>query len=179
MHQHGFARLQFGIVEQHVLNRGERDRRAGRVAPADALGHRNHQPLRHVQQLARETVDMEAHDARHVLAEIVAAFAAGAANPAGEGAVHHHRLSRPEARDPVADRGNFAGGLGADHQRQLALRKRHAAIAPDVDVIERDGLDADLHLAGARRRRRRNIRDHQLTIGNKSERAHDAVSPAE
>ena len=85
-------------------------------------------------------------------------------------------LSGPEARDHVADPGDFTGGLGTDHQRQLALRKRHAAIAPDVDVIERDGLDADLHFAGARRRRRRNCGDHELTIGNESERAHDAVS---
>ena len=88
-------------------------------------------------------------------------------------------LSGLEAGDHVADRGDFTGGFGTDHQRQLALRKRHAAIAPDVDVIERDGLDADLHFAGARWRRRRNIGDHELTIGNESERAHDAVSPAE
>ena len=46
------------------------------------------------------------------------------------------------------DRGNFAGGFRADDQRQLPLRKRHAAIAPDVDVIERDRLHANLDLAG-------------------------------
>ena len=178
VHQHGFTRLQFGIVEQHVLHRGECDRRAGGVAVADAVGHRDHQSFGQIEKLAGEAVDMEAHDACDVFAEIVAAFAAGLASPAGEGAVHHDFLSRPEARDSFADGPDFARGFGADHQRQLALRKRHAAIAPDVDVIERHRLDGDLHLARARRRRRRYFRDHQLTIGNEGERTHEAVSPA-
>jgi hypothetical protein len=45
-------------------------------------------------------------------------------------------------------------------------------------VIERNRLDGDLHLVRARRRRRRHLRNQQLTIGNKSECTHDAVSPA-
>ncbi len=71
-----------------------------------------------------------------------------------------------------ADRGDFAGGLGADDQRQLALGKGHAAPAPDVDVIEPDRLDADLHLAWARRRRRRDFEQFDLAVGDKRERAH-------
>ena len=51
------------------------------------------------------------------------------------------------------NRGNLAGGFGADDQRQLALRERHAAIAPDIDAIERHRLHFDLYLTGARRRR--------------------------
>ena len=54
------------------------------------------------------------------------------------------------AVDVRADRGDLAGGLRADDQRQLALGEGHAAPAPDVDVIERDRLDADLHLARPR-----------------------------
>ena len=178
MHQHGLTALQFGVVEQHVLHGRECDRRAGSVALADAVRHRNHQPFRQIDEFAGETVDMEAHDAGDILAKIVAALLAGRTNSAGEGAVHHHLLSRLEARDTFADGCNFAGGFGADDQRQLALGKRHAAIAPDIDVIERNRLDFDLHLVRARRRRRRHLRDHQLTIGNKSEGTHDVVSPA-
>ena len=83
-----------------------------------------------------------------------------------------HRLSRPSRQalqvpqvsapyittgspglkpvDAGADRGDLAGGLDADHQRQLALGEGHAAIAPEVEMIERDRLDADLHLARGR-----------------------------
>ena len=76
MHQHGLARLQSGIVEQHVLHRRERNRRAGRVASADAA--RAPQITSRSGRLMSsraKAVDMEAHDAGHVLAEIVAALA--------------------------------------------------------------------------------------------------------
>ena len=36
MHKYGLAGLKLGIVEQHVLDGGECDRRAGGVAKADA-----------------------------------------------------------------------------------------------------------------------------------------------
>src|SRR5882724_8519243 len=150
MHEHRFARLQFRVVEQHVLDCRKCDRRAGGVAFADGVRYRYHQPLRHIEGFARETVDMEAHDAGDVLTEIVAALPAAAANPTGEGAVHDNLLSRRKARDAFADGGNFSGGLGADHQRQLPLRKSHAAVAPNVDVIERHRFHADLHLARPR-----------------------------
>ena len=101
-------------------------------------------------QVAGEAVDMEAHDAGDVLAQIVAAFAAGLADAAGQRAIHHHRIAGLEAGHAVADRGDLARGFGADDQRHLALGERHAAKAPDVDVVERDRLDRDLHLAGRR-----------------------------
>ena len=84
MHQHGLARLELGIVEQHVLHGREGDRRAGGVAQGDAGGNRDHQPRRHVDELAGEAVDMEAHDAADVLAQIVAALAAGFAGAASQ-----------------------------------------------------------------------------------------------
>ena len=87
-------------------------------------------------------------------------------------------MSRLEAGDTFSDGRNLTGGFSANHQRQLAFGKRHAAITPDIDVIERHRLDADLHLARAWRRRSRRIRNHELAIGNKSERTHDAVSRA-
>ena len=153
MHQNGLARLELGIVEQHVLGGAEGDRRAGGVAQRHAGRHRDHQPRRQIDQIAREAVDVEAHDAADVLAQIIAALAAGGAMPAGHGAVHHHLVAGLEAGDAGADRGDFAGCLGADHQRQLALGEGHAAKAPQVEMIERDRLDADLHLAVAGRRR--------------------------
>ena len=108
MHQHGFTRLQPGVIEQHMLHGRECDRRAGGIASADAVRNGDHQSLRQVQQFTGETIDVKAHDAGDVFAQIVAALLTGPANPAGEGAVHHDLLSRREAGDAFTDRGNFA-----------------------------------------------------------------------
>ena len=97
MHQHGLAGLELGVVEQHVLHGREGDRRAGGVAHGDAGRHRDDQPRRHVEEFAGEAVDVKAHDAGDVFAQIVAAFAAGLAGAAGEGAIHHHRIAGLEA----------------------------------------------------------------------------------
>ena len=43
-------------------------------------------------------------------------------------------------------------GLGADGQREPPLGERHAAEAPQVDVVQPDGAHAKLHLAWRRRR---------------------------
>ena len=79
MHQDGFAGLELGIVEQHVLDGAEGDRRAGGVAQRNAFRHRDHKPRRQIDQVARKAVDMEAHDAADIFAQIVAALAAGSA----------------------------------------------------------------------------------------------------
>ena len=52
------------------------------------------QARRHVDEVAGEAVDVEAHDAGDVFAEIVAALAAGLAGAAGQRAVHHDRIAR-------------------------------------------------------------------------------------
>src|ERR1035437_4546677 len=57
---------------------------------------------------------------------------------------------------------------GTDYQRQRALGEGHAAKAPQVEVSERDRLDADLHLAIAGRRRGRHVDKFKLAIGDKS-----------
>ncbi len=54
---------------------------------------------------------------------------------------------------PSPSGGDRPRRLDADDDRQLPLGEGHAAPAPDVDVVERDGADPDLHLAGPRRRR--------------------------
>jgi len=64
---------------------------------------------------------MKTHDAADVFAQIIAAFAASRAMPASHGAVHHDLVAGLKGGDAAADAGNFAGGLGADNQRQLAL----------------------------------------------------------
>ena len=98
LHQDGLARLELGVVEQHVLD-GARTRsaRRRRRACATPFGTGIDQPRRHVEQVAGEAVDMEAHDAGDVLAEIVAALAAGLADAAGQRAIHHHRVAGLEA----------------------------------------------------------------------------------
>ena len=49
-------------------------------------------------QVAGEAVDMEAHDAGDVFAQVVAALAAGLAGAAGQRAIHHHRVAGLEVR---------------------------------------------------------------------------------
>ena len=105
-------------------------------------------------------------------------------------ATFSHRLSRPsrqaaqcpqviapyittlspglKAVTPAPTRGDFAGGLSADHQRQFPLGEGHAAEAPEVEVIERDRLDADLHLAVAGRRRGRHVGKFELAVGDEA-----------
>src|SRR3569623_1775103 len=114
----------------------------------------------------------EAGDARDGLAVIVAAFPARLAGAAGQRAVHHDLLARLVARGVLAGRNDFAGGFRADDERHLALGEGHAAIAPDVDMVERVRADADLHLIVRRRRRRRHFDDRQQAVGNEGKRAH-------
>ena len=73
---------------------------------------------------------------------------------------------------PAPTCSNFAGGFRADHQRQLPLGEGHAAKAPEVEVIERDRLDAHLHLAVAGRRRIGHVGEFELAVGDQAECAH-------
>ena len=101
--------------------------------------------------------------AADVFAEIVAALAAGLADAAGQRAVHHDPIAGLERRRRPAPTATISpDGLGADDERQLALGERHAAPAPDIDVVEADGLDRDLHFARAGRRRRRDSTSSSL-----------------
>src|SRR5262249_2163784 len=133
---------------------------------------RHGEPRRQIEQIAGEAVDMETHDAADILAQVIAAIAAGLAGAAGERAVHHHRRARLERRDVCPDSDDLARGLGADHQWHLALGEGHAAPAPHVDVVECNRLAADLPLVGAGRRRLGRLDAFELAVGEKGERAH-------
>ena len=108
----------------------------------------------------------------HVFAQIVAALAAGLAHAAGQRAVHDDRIARLEIRHAVADGNDFAGCFGADDERQLAFGERHAAKAPDVDMIESDRADANLHLAGRGGGGAGRVGEFKLAVSNKHEREH-------
>ena len=115
---------------------------------------------------------MKTVDAGHMLAEIVAAFAAGAAKPAGARAVNRYQLPRQEVGDTWSDRLDFTGGFGADDQRQLAFGEGHAAPAPNVDMVERHRLDAERHFAQRRRRGRRQVHRFKAAVLDKLQCAH-------
>ncbi len=110
--------------------------------------------------------------AGNVFAKIVAAFAAGTAKPAGAGAIDGDELTGQKAGDSGADGVDLAGRFGADNQRHLALGERHAAPAPDVDVVQRHRLDAQRDLAASGRRRRRQIDDLELAVLDQLQCAH-------
>src|SRR5262247_2685458 len=172
MHQHALARLELGIVEQHMLHRCKGDRRAGGIAPGDPVGHRYHKARRHIDEIAGEAVDVKAHDAADVFTQIVAALPAGVAGAAGQGAVHDDAITGLEGGYIRTDGGNLARGLYADHERQLAPREGHAAIAPEVEVIERYRPDLDLHLARRRGCRRGKVGKIELAVSDQRECPH-------
>src|SRR5262249_16001569 len=145
--QDGLARLELGIVEQHVLHRAECDRRASGVAIAHIVRNRYDQPGRHVHELAGKTVDMETHDPCNVFTEIIAAGAARFAGPASQRPVAHDAIAWPARGYARTNPGDLAGGFDPNNQRQRAFGKGHAAPAPDIDVIEPDRFDADLNFA--------------------------------
>ena len=75
LHQDGFASVRASRCRTACVHGTERDRRAGGVAQAHASGP-DHEPRRNVDEVARETVEMEAHRAADILARIIAALAA-------------------------------------------------------------------------------------------------------
>src|SRR5262249_20183839 len=178
MHQHALARLELGIVEQHVLHRCKGDRRARGVAQGDPLGNRYHEARRHIDEIAGEAVDVKAHDAADIFTQIVAAFSAGLAGAAGQGAVHDDAITGLEGCYIGTDCGNLARGLDAHNDRQLAPREGHAAIAPEVEVIERHRSDLDLHFARCRARRRGKVSKLELAVGGQREGPHRSRVPA-
>src|ERR1700722_8248623 len=115
---------------------------------------------------------MKAHDAGDVFAQIIAALAAGLAVAAGQRAVSDNAVADLACGDVAADGDDLARRFDADDQRQLALGKRHAAPAPDVDVVEADRLDAQLHFARGRLRRRRDIEQLDLAVADQGQRTH-------
>lgn len=164
--------LELGVVEQHVLDGAEADRRASGVLEGDALGRLDDEARGFVQQFAREAVDMEAHDAGDVLAEIVAALLAGLAVATGLGAIGGDSVADLEIGDALADADDLACGLDAGSLGHLALGEGHAAKAPDVEIVQRDRADADLHLAGGGRRRRLDLLETEVAVAMKLEGTH-------
>src|SRR6185437_2881852 len=172
LHQDAFARLELGVVEQHVLDGGEGDRRASGVAKAHARRHCDDEPCRHVDPIASKAIDVETHHAADIFAQIVTALAAGLADAARQRAVGDDPVAGLKRIDARSNRDDLARRLGADHERQLALGERHAAPAPHIDVVEADGPDRDLDFARAGSRRRRGFKELDLAVAKECERAH-------
>src|SRR3989304_1886997 len=77
VHEYGFSGLELGVVKQHVLDRGECQWRTCSFCGRDSGRHRDRESSRKIVEIARESIDMEAHHAGDVLAEGLASPAAG------------------------------------------------------------------------------------------------------
>src|SRR5262249_58588064 len=126
----------------------------------------------HFDETAGEAGDVKGHDAADIFTQIVAALPAGLAGAAGQGAVHDDAVTGLEGGYIRTDGGNLARGLHAHHERQLAPREGHAAIAPKVEVIERHRPDLDLHLARRRGYRRGKVGKIELAVSDQRECPH-------
>ena len=97
MHEDRLARFELGVVEQHVLDRSEGDRRECCRDRIDTRRSRDQQAGGQIDLLQREAVQVQAMHAGDVFAEIVALFAAGLAETAGARTVDRHQLTRKNA----------------------------------------------------------------------------------
>src|SRR5690606_12529018 len=161
-----------GIVEQHVFDSAEGDGGDGSADGVHAGRGRNEQAGRQVHGFAGKAVEMETMHAADMLAQIVTAFAAGAAKTAGARTIDRHKLAGQEVGNAGADGIDDTGSFRADDEWHLALGKRHAAPAPYIDVVDRDGLDAYRHLADAGGRWGCDIGDFKAAIIKKLQGAH-------
>lgn len=123
----------------------------------DAMRRRHELAGRNIDLFLRETVEMETVHALDMFAQIVTAFAAGFAQPAGARAIDRDQLAGQHVGYARTDGFHHTRGFRTDCERHLALGESHAAPAPNIDVVERHGLDAQRYLA-----RRRRIRFGQI-----------------
>ena len=172
VHQHGLARLQAAHCRTACARPCRRPlrRRRHRASRRRRASARAGGPGWLVRSCAK-SVDMEAAHAADVLAQIVAPAQAGSADAAGQRGVRDDAVARLHAGYVRANGDDLAGGFGADGQRVEALGERHAAKTPDVDMVQADRLDAQLHLICAGRRRRFGLHEFDLPVGQQAQRA--------
>lgn len=155
-----------------MLDRAEGD---GRNSGSDGIHTGrgcDQQAGRQVHRFAGKAVEVETVHAADMFAQIVTTFTAGVAEAAGACAIDRNELAGQQIGNAWTDRIDNARGFRADHQRHLALGECHAAPAPYVDMVERDGLDLHGHFAKAGRRRGRYIGDFKAAVIEKLQGAH-------
>jgi hypothetical protein len=69
--------------------------------------------------------------------------------PAGQAGVDDDVAAEPRGVDPGADRGDDAGDVAAEHVRERIAQAAEVVADPQVEAVERDGVDVDDCLAGA------------------------------
>src|SRR5690606_11359648 len=149
VHENRLALPQPGVIEQHMLRGPERDRRHRGSYHVDAMRCPDGEPRRDVHQLAAESINVKAVDIVLRRAEVVAAVAAGGADATGMRAVKRHDIARPQLLDSRPDGCNLTGSFVTRDEWQSPPGESHAAPAPDIDMIEGHGANADLHLPRA------------------------------
>ncbi len=81
MDQDRFAWLELGVVEQHMLDCAERDRRERCRYRIDTRRCWNQLTGRNIDLFLRKAIEMEAVDTGHILTQIVATFTAMPQSP--------------------------------------------------------------------------------------------------
>jgi hypothetical protein len=71
--------------------------------------------------------------------------------------VYHHPVAGGDRRHPRSDRLDNARTVGAEHVREVETQARQTLKSPQIEMIQRSGLEAHLHVSMLCRFRIRNL----------------------
>jgi carboxylesterase type B len=140
------------------------------------IRHAHQKPRILVHQFLREAIQMETLHAANIFAKIVAPFATRLADAAGRRAIGRDMIADFPARHGRTKGSDFADRFRAHRQRQVALGEGHAAKAPNINMVQRHGANAKLHLMRGRWRRWRHGFQPQIAIPMQTKGAHHCAA---
>ncbi len=156
--EHGLSMLKSGERKEHMRRGHRHERKRRRLFKRKVLRNRQHIAERHFEILRIAAVRLGSDQSIRA-AQIVSPRQTLIAFPATDPRRHEHPLPHSDPFDVIADLLHDPGRIRPRHMRK---RNRIGGIAfsyPNVEVVQRAGLDANQHLLRSNRRRR------QILIG--------------
>lgn len=146
--EHAFAGLQLRAVDEHVPSRLEDQRDSGGLRPIQIFGIRKAVDFRATDEFRESSVD---HVAKIgvVAAQVVVAGQASGTFAAGDPGSENDFLADMDRVYLGADFGDFAGDIAARDMRERNRDARQTSADPEVEMIQRAGVDAHKDVVGA------------------------------
>ena len=159
-----------------MFDGGEGDRPASGIFEGKPIWHAHQKPRILVHQLLREAIQMETLHATNIFAKIIAPFATCLADAASRRAIGRDMIANLPARHSRTNSDNLPNRFRANRQWQIALGEGHAAKAPDINMVQRDGANTKLHFMRGRWRRWRHGFQAQIPITMQAKGAHHGAA---